>query len=212
MRHRTLIALSSLVWMSYAHPAGAEVVPGLPYERMESTDSDGNPLVYYVTHPDQPAPLAVIIQDGGCAKLFEKDEQGRYVGNVESALYHAAANASANEIIVKFHQVDAGSRDTIVECATNPCLGEFEIEHDPGQVANIQFILRVENGVATILFQSARILGGYNVSKKIDLNADGSGHAVASFQEMEAQSSLQDLDLRPSLRPDIKLEIGLRAR
>ena len=101
MRHRTLIALSCLVWMSYAHPAGAEIIPGLPYERMESTDSDGNPLVYYVTHPDQPAPLAVIIQGAGCDKLFEKNDQGRYVGDVESALYHAAQNRLTLLIVEK---------------------------------------------------------------------------------------------------------------
>ena len=121
MRHRTLIALSSLVWMSYAHPAGAEVVPGLPYERMESTDSDGNPLVYYVTHPDQPAPLAVIIQGAGCDKLFEKNDQGRYVGNVESALYHAAQNRLTLLIVAKPFtvskaQLPADKAETSVGC------------------------------------------------------------------------------------------------
>ena len=118
---RVWIALSCLVWMSYAHPAGAEVIPGLPYERMESTDSDGNPLVYYITHPDRPAPLAVIIQDGGCAKLFEKDEHGRYVGDIEVSLYQVAKNRLTLLIVEKpfavpKKQINAGMVTDSIGC------------------------------------------------------------------------------------------------
>jgi len=121
MRHRTLIALSCFVLMSYANPAGAEIIPGLPYERMESTDSDGNPLVYYVTHPDQPAPLAVIIQNAGCAKLFEKDEQGRYVGDTEVSLYQAAKNRLVILVVEKpfavpKEQITAGKVTDTIGC------------------------------------------------------------------------------------------------
>ena len=70
----------------------AEIIPGLPYERMETTDANGEKVTFYITHPDQPAPLALAIQGPGCAPLFEKNERGKYEGRIGVSMKHAAQN------------------------------------------------------------------------------------------------------------------------
>ena len=53
------------------HPLRAEISPDLSYERMETTDANGEKVTFYISHPDHPAPLALVIQASGCIPLFD---------------------------------------------------------------------------------------------------------------------------------------------
>ena len=90
MLHRK-ICLVFLAWVLLSSfPAKAEVILGLPYEKMRTTDAAGHDVVYYVTHPDHPAVLVIFIQDSGCVRLFEKTEDGHYAGEFGVMMKHAA--------------------------------------------------------------------------------------------------------------------------
>ena len=51
----------------------------LPYERHVLTGNNGDPVVYYITKPEKPSPLVVIVDNAICFSVFEPDGTGHYV-------------------------------------------------------------------------------------------------------------------------------------
>ena len=107
----------------------SEVIPNLPYERMEVVDSHGEKVVYYITHPDKPAPLALLIQRAGCTPLFEKNSDGAYVGEIGVAMKKAADNRLTLLAVEKNHTIPSSQIPKGKEDTSDGCPLEF-IEQD----------------------------------------------------------------------------------
>ena len=97
-----VIMAGGLWTASIAH---AEVPPAPPYERMETVNSHGETVVYYVSHPDKPAPLALVIQDSGCIPLFELEEDGKYYGEIAAGMKRASNGRLALVAVEKPHTI-----------------------------------------------------------------------------------------------------------
>ena len=124
-----LVVLSFVGIVLGAFGAAAEVIPGLPYERFETVDADGDPVTYYLTHPDKPAPLAIIVQASGCAPLFVKGADDRYEGSITKYLYKAAENRLALLAVEKNHTPPGSQRPSANDESTENCPRQF-LEQD----------------------------------------------------------------------------------
>ena len=116
-----LSVLAVLYSVMAAHPIIAETIPGLPYERMETEDSDGDKVTFYVTHPEKPAPLALFIQDSGCLSLVEKGDDGKYNGEIAVFMKRAARDrltllAVESPYSIRRSQIPEGKEQTSVGC------------------------------------------------------------------------------------------------
>ena len=101
--------------------ARAEVIPGLPYEKMQTTDADGRVVTYYVTHPDKPSPLVLFIQDSGCDSLFDRRENGTYTGEISVLMKRAAKDrvtllAVEKPFAIPFSKIPQGQRFSSLGC------------------------------------------------------------------------------------------------
>jgi hypothetical protein len=87
-----------MIWISmclgilslWPHPSKSEVIPGLPYERFEIKDPTDARITLYVTHPDQPSLLVVFIPGAGCDLIIERNEKGKYEGEIAVMMNRAA--------------------------------------------------------------------------------------------------------------------------
>ena len=120
----TLIAIIANACMAHA-----EVIPGLPYERMEVTDSHGEKVVIYVTHPNKPAPLALLIQRAGCTPLFEMHEDGKYSGEIGEYMSRAAEDRLTLLAVEKNYTIPRSQVPYGKENMSEGCPHEF-IEQD----------------------------------------------------------------------------------
>ena len=85
------VCLGFLAWVLLSSfPVNAEVILGLPYEKMHTTDASGHDVTYYVTHPDHPALLVLFIQNQGCIPLFEQKADGHFTGELGVIMKKAA--------------------------------------------------------------------------------------------------------------------------
>lgn len=76
-----------VVTTAILHPLRAEIIPGLSYERMETSDANGEKVTFYITHPD---PLALVIQGSGCIPLFETGVDGERRTGIPDLMQRAA--------------------------------------------------------------------------------------------------------------------------
>jgi predicted esterase len=81
----TIFTLFALLLVQPAIPQNAnpdtgvvEMLTGTPFEKHEITDSLGRQIVYYISKPESPAPLLLMIQGSGCARVMNVQTGGVY--------------------------------------------------------------------------------------------------------------------------------------
>ena len=129
MRKRWLFAVIMAEGLWTASIARAEAPPAPPYERMETVNSRGETVVYYVSHPDKPAPLALVIQDSGCIPFFELAEDGKYYGEIAVAMKRASKGRLTLIAVEKPHTISRKKYFPRNDWTSEGCPIEF-IEND----------------------------------------------------------------------------------
>ena len=104
-----------------SHAVQAEIVPGLPYEKMKTVDESGEEATYFVTHPDHLAPLVLFIQESGCVPLFEQTDDGGWTSELGLIISRAATDRVTlvgvdKPFTISYTQVPLHKEDTSVGC------------------------------------------------------------------------------------------------